>query len=198
MEMRGIRRARVETDAFGITGIKVLIVPERDARQVVVDVRELAAELLGMAIEPARVQVLSSHGLEQQRRAGRRKLSSLATRRANGRFSSRVTLELDGDALVGEVEMPSGLPAQYHSVARAVLRAIDNLLEAPVTINAVEVLNVGDAKLALVSLRGNETLLVGAALVQADEYDAIARATLDALNRVVFEARTRERVANPT
>jgi hypothetical protein len=185
--LRGVRRAKVETDAYGITAVKVLILPERESKQTVADVRAAAKSEIGVDLEPKRIQVLSSTEVEAGRRSGRRKLTSLTTRRSDEDFSSRVTLELRGDALVGEVQVPVGQQAQYLSVARAVLEAIDDLLDRTFEVNTVEVLSVGESELAVVSLVGDVELLLGSALVKSDEYDAIARATLDALNRLLFE-----------
>jgi hypothetical protein len=185
--LRGVRRAKVETDSYGITAVKVLILPERESKQTIEDVRVAAKSEIGADLEPKRIHVLSARELEAGRRSGRRKLTSLTTRRSDEDFSSRVTLELHGDALVGEVQVPAGLQAQYLSVARAVLEAIDDLLDRTFDVNTVEVLSVGDSQLAVVSLAGDVELLLGSALVKSDEYDAIARATLDALNRLLFE-----------
>lgn len=189
--LQGVRRARVETDDYGITGVRVLVVPERAIKETIDEVRGTAQSEIGVELEPARIQVLSSTELEAGRRAGRRKLSSLSTQRSDDHFKAQVTLELEGDALVGEVEVPVGLPSQYHSVARAVLEAIDDLLDRTFDVNSVDVLSLGDSELVVVSLAGEVELLLGSALVKYDEYDAIARATLHALNRLLFESDSR-------
>jgi hypothetical protein len=189
--LQGVRRAKVETDDYGITGVRVLVAPERAVKETIDEVRGTAESEIGVELEPARIQVLSSTELEAGRSAGRRKLSSLSTQRSDDHFRAQVTLGLGDDALVGEVEVPVGLPSQYHSVARAVLEAIDDLLDRTFDVNSVEVLSVGDSGLVVVSLVGDVELLLGSALVKYDEYDAIARATLHALNRLLFESDSR-------
>jgi hypothetical protein len=183
--LQGVRRAKVETDDYGITGVRVLVMPE--VKETIAEVQVTAESAIGVKLEPARIQVLSSTEVEAGRRSGRRKLASLITQRSDDQFSTRVILELGDQALVGEVQSPLGVSSQYHSVAQAVLKAIDDLLDRTFDVNTVDVLSVGDSELAIVSLLGEVELLVGSALVKYDEYDAIARATLDALNRLLFE-----------
>jgi hypothetical protein len=185
--LQGVRRAKVETDDYGITGVRVLVMPEREVKETIAEVQVTAESAIGVKLEPARIQVLSSTEVEAGRRSGRRKLASLITQRSDDQFSTRVILELGDQALVGEVQSPLGVSSQYHSVAQAVLKAIDDLLDRTFDVNTVDVLSVGDSELAIVSLLGEVELLVGSALVKYDEYDAIARATLDALNRLLFE-----------
>ncbi len=115
----------------------------------------------------------------------RRKLSSLATKRYHDRFMAQVSLELEGDSLVGEVDVPTGRRFEYRSVARAILESVRRLLPYALQLENVEVFNFGAERLAVVSVGSRDDVLVGSALVRSDELDAIARATLDAINRVL-------------
>lgn len=141
-----------------------------------------------------KVEVLGAR--EPGRTPTRRKLSSLATKRYGERFTAQVTLELHGDALVGEVDVPTGRRFEYRSVARAVLESVRRLIPYALQLENVDIFNFGADRLAVVSVSSRSDTLVGSAFVRADELDAIARATLDAINRVI-DLRTNRVVRTP-
>jgi hypothetical protein len=183
--IRGVRGARVEIDASGITAVKVLVVPEVGAHDVVGRVVRTAADQLGVEIPPERIEVMHAGEPDAAGQRGRRKLSSLSTRRSGTDFMVRVTLELAGDVLVGEAEAPSGQLHEQRAVARGVLEGIGSLIDQPTELESVSLLTIGDRRLAVVSVLLGQELLVGSALVRLDDHDAVARATLDALNRAL-------------
>lgn len=178
--LRGVRRARVVADEQGFE-VTVLTLPERTQEATKADLLALAARI---GIDAASLKV-SVMGPRPQARSARRKLSSLSTKRYAQRFSAQVTLELDGDELMGEVNVPAGRRFEYRSVARAVLQSVRPLIPSALQLEHVEVLNFGAERLAVVSVSSADDILIGSALVKGDELDTIARATLDAVNRVL-------------
>ncbi len=179
--LRGIREARVAATGRGVE-VTVLTLPERREDDTVSDVRTLA-ERVGIDPNGVRVRVLGA--TPHHNPLPRRKLSSLSTKRYGQRFTAQVTLELEGDALVGEVDVPVGRRFEYRSVARAILESVRRLIPYPLQLENVEIFNYGAERLAVVSVGSRDDVLIGSALVRGDELDAIARATLDALNRVL-------------
>ena len=182
--MRGVRGARVEVGQSDIEAIRVLVVPELDAEETSQEVLDLAEGMLGVDVEQSRIEVLGmgDPGTDLMRR---RKLSSIATERTDERFKVRITLELGGDLLVGESDSPSVRRFERRAVALATVKGLSDLLDAPIELDSVELLQVGAASLAVVTLRTDSEALVGSAVVRLDDHDAVARATLDALNRLV-------------
>lgn len=179
--LRGIREARVRPSQADVE-VTVLALPERSEEDTVSDVHVLA-QRVGLDVSGLKVRVMGAG-----RRAEllpRRKLSSLSTKRYGDRFTAQVTLELDGDALVGEVDVPVGRRFEYRSVARAILNSVRCLIPYPLQLEQVEVLAFGGERLAVVSISTRDDILVGSALVRGDELDSLARATLDAINRVL-------------
>lgn len=181
-DLRGVRSARVEMDAGRVRGVRVLVVPERTVEETVAEVREALASSHGLYLAPEAVEVLRSG---HAGRPGRRRLSSVATERAGDRFSARVTLELAGDVLVGERNVGTGERAERRSLAEATLEGVGKLVEGPLSVHAVRLLNDAGQRVAVVVLGHGFDSYVGAAVVRIDDYDAIARATLDAVNRLV-------------
>lgn len=179
--LRGVREARLKRDPAGVE-VVVLTVPEKVEADTIAEVRRLARRV-GVDETAVRISVLGARP-----RAGkptRRKLSSLSTKRYGDRFTAQVTLELQGDALVGEVDVPAGRRFEYRSVSRAVLESVRRLIPYALQLENVDIFNFGADRLAVVSVSSRSDTLVGSAFVRADELDAIARATLDAINRVI-------------
>ncbi|MEA2477273.1 MAG: hypothetical protein QOC87_1472 [Actinomycetota bacterium] len=183
--IRGIRGARVGLEN-GLAHIRVLALPEVPHRALIDSVQRLATEYLGMHVPGSQIEILSSGTSDSEfGRARRRKLSSITTRRDSETFSARVSLELEGDVLIGEKRGAAGGAGEWRSVGLAVIDGLADLLSTPIDLETAEVLEVGTAKLAVVSLSKGAETLVGSSVVRLDEHDAIARAVLDALNRLL-------------
>lgn len=179
--LRGIREARVRAIDSGVE-VTILALPERSEEDTVDDVRVLA-QRAGLDLGALQVRVMGAG--RKAELLPRRKLSSLSTKRYGERFTAQVTLELEGDALVGEVDVPVGRRFEYRSVARAILNSVRCLIPYALQLEHVDVLTFGAERLAVVSISSRDDILVGSALVRGDELDALARATLDAINRVL-------------
>ena len=179
--LRGIREARVKPGQADVE-VTILALPERSEEDTVSEVHVLA-QRAGLDVAALKVRIMGAG--RKVELLPRRKLSSLSTKRYGERFTAQVTLELDGDALVGEVDVPVGRRFEYRSVARAILNSVRCLIPYALQLEHVEVLAFGAERLAVVSISTRDDILVGSALVRGDELDALARATLDAINRVL-------------
>ncbi|MFN2595101.1 MAG: hypothetical protein ABR579_09470 [Actinomycetota bacterium] len=184
--IRGVRRARVTLEN-GLAHAQILVLPEVPHQALIDSTQRLATEYLGMHVPSSQIEVLSSGSGEAGigARDKRRKLSSITTSRNSHSFSARVSLEMEGDVLIGERSGAAGRSGEWRSVGLAVIDGLTDLLAAPIDLETAEVLEVGTSKLAVVSLSKGAETLVGSAVVRLDEHDAIARAVLDALNRLL-------------
>lgn len=187
--LRGVRAARIHSAGVSVESVRVLVVPERDAGEVVHEVQSTVWAHLGAEIDAHSIEVMkASAPLNGNGRPRRRKLSSLATKRSDDRFTAQVILELDGDLLIGEDDSPAGRRSENRSVAEAVLDAVRRLVSAPLEISSADFVEMGDCRIAAVVVERRDDLLLGSALLTLDEHDAIARATLDAVNRLLVRA----------
>jgi hypothetical protein len=182
--LHGVRGARADLDPAGAPSVRALVLPEVDPEATEETIRALARNA-GVLLGPDAIQILRADLPGPAGRSRRRKLSSLAVSRSDDGFTVKVTLDLDGDALLGEIEAPVGRRFELRSISLAVLDALGKLMEFEVQLESVNLLQVGDTRLAIVQLNTETDSLVGSALVRYDEHDAIARATLDALNRLI-------------
>lgn len=179
--LRGVRQARVQI-AHDAVEVTVLTLPEKSETETDAEVRSIAHRV-GLDPTTLRIRVMGARNRHSM--APRRKLSSLSTTRYGHRFTAQVTLELEGDLLVGEVDVPIGRRFEIRSVARAILESVRRLIPYALQLEHVEILNFGAERLAVVSVSSRDDILVGSAFVRNDELDAVARATLDAINRVL-------------
>jgi hypothetical protein len=188
MALRGARAARVRGRIQDRPRVDLLIVPERahEQGQVVDEVVRAAAEA---AVEVAREDVRVVTVPPGPHGDVRRKLVGLTTQRTDNRFVARVWLERHGDVLAGEAGCDHQPGAQYKAAAWAVLNATNSLLEGDTEVLDVDLLRIGSVGTATVAIRWNDRKLIGTAEVQKDQYDAIARATLDAINRFISPRR---------
>lgn len=116
---------------------------------------------------------------------GRWKLATLAIDRTSLGTTARVILENDDVTLSGESRLRTGRPSAYDCVVEATLHAVARDMLVRPDGHSADVFEVQGTKLAVVCLFSRESPLVGTAAVRLDEYDAIARATLAALNRML-------------
>lgn len=183
--LRGVRAARIHARAGAVEAVRVLVVPERDPGEVVHEIQGMVWAHLGAELDAHAIEVMKASAGTPNGRPKRRKLSSLATKRAGGRFTSQVILELDGDLLIGEDDSPAGTRFEHRSVAEAVLDAVRRLASEPLELASADFVEMGDCRIAAVVVERAAGTLLGSSVVTLDEHDAIARATLDAINRLL-------------
>jgi hypothetical protein len=184
VSIRGVRAAKVHDAGEDVSRIEVLVVPERvhEEPQVITAVQAAASDL-SVEVPPENIRVVTVPVDENGQQ--RRKLLSVVTRRSDDGFEARVWLEKCGDVLVGEASADHQPGGQYEAVARAILDAVGNLLPGEAKVLHVDLLKIGAVGSATVALDWDGRRLIGTAELQRDQYDAIARAALDALNRFI-------------
>lgn len=187
--LRGVRAVRVDSRVDGIESVRVLVAPERDGGEVVHEIQAMVWAHLGTELDPHAIEVMkaSAPGAANER-PKRRKLSSLATKRSGDRFTSQVILELEGDLLIGEDDSPAGRRFEHRSVAGSVLDAVRRLVTDSLELGSADFVEMGGCRVAAVVVERRDEMLLGSAVVTLDEHDAIARATLDAVNRLLVSA----------
>jgi hypothetical protein len=184
--LRGVRGARADLDPSGSPSVRALVLPESDHSAIAGAIDSLAKSS-GVALEPESIEILRADLPAPGRRSRRRRLASLSVTRSDDGFTVRVTLELNGDVLLGETEGPSGRRFEMRAIAGAVLDGLGDVIGFEAQLETVNLLQAGETRLAVVQLNTHTGSLVGSALVRYDEHDAVARATLAAVNRVIAE-----------
>lgn len=178
----GIRRARVELKGESMV-VRALVAPERTDDLAIAVLTDLARRF-ELDLQPGSIEILRAAEPEPEGEHRRRRLMSLTSERLEDRFMVRVVLELAGDLIVGESEgMAKSRRAEQELVVEAVVDGLAELLDFRPVVEAVDLLTTGTTEVCIVALDSPRGTMTGAARLKLDEHDAIARATLDALNR---------------
>lgn len=204
----GIQAARVVTGPGGrVAEVHVLAGRERGAKQLVRDVQSVMLTNFGIDIDYRTVSVVQldeaaapappvggalprSDQPAAPEAAGipRAAIVRLVTETASFTTEVRVGIAINANERAGMARGPS--TAGLRLVANATIDAVAEMLHASaVEVTSAELVTVGSVQVAvavvrLATSRGEQTL-VGSAVVRKDANDAVARATLDALNRVI-------------
>jgi hypothetical protein len=205
----GIQAARVVTGPGGrVAEVHVLAGRERGAKQLVRDVQSVILTNFGIDIDYRTVSVVqldetppvapsapSAASVSHEPAvtvdaAGipRAAIVRLVTETASFTTEVRVGIAINANERAGMARGPS--TAGLRLVANATVDAVAEMLHASaVEVTSAELVSVGSVQVAvavvrLATSRGEQTL-VGSAVVRKDANDAVARATLDALNRVI-------------
>ena len=184
--LRGVRGAKVRTRVGQIDRVSALVVPERVGDGLVREVRSIASKSAVVELEPERIELVSA---TSNGRGARRRLESMTIERSGSSFTAQAALELEGDVLIGRASAGISRHLEQAAVAQAVLSAAAELLDEDLRVQSADVLEVGSTRLALVVLAGSQGVLTGSAAVRVDDYDALARATLDTINRLTVASR---------
>lgn len=188
--------ARIVSAPTGrITEIHVLSHRDRSPKQVVRDVQSVALASFGIEIDYRTVSVVQLEDLPTSAEirspdAGRISLRGVTTDTAGLATEISVHVALDGREETGRARGPGS--SGMRLVARAVADAVGRLLgDAAIDVDFAEVSPAGPHSVSVCVLRlataRGDLILSGSAVVRKDATDAMARAALAALNRLVAQ-----------
>lgn len=190
----GIRAARVVSDKDRISEIHIVAGTDRAPKQLVRDIQSAAKATFDVDIDYRTVSIVQID--EEAPTVAPAVLATDGSRlplvrvvgSTSGQLCSMEVVLRQGDLeLVGRVK--GAASAADLLVARATLQAVSSLLSDSVgEILGVGISRIGDAEIAVVGVSlispSGTRQVSGSAIVAAEAKDAIARATLDAVNRV--------------
>jgi hypothetical protein len=191
----GVSAARVELgDDARIDQVHVLAAPDRTARALVADVIAAVGAELGVTLEPPQIRVAFLRPGETQPGPAplraRLKVVGLTVSVLREALEARVRLEHEGLTYEGAASGPPGAANGPEVVALATLRAVELFLrsEGVFQLKMATVVTLATQQVALVLIvwaGPEEELFSGAAIVRDDPRDAVVRAVLDAVNRLI-------------
>ncbi len=191
-----VTAARVVTAAGGrIAEVHVLARRDRSPKQLVRDVQSVALATFGIEIDYRTVSVVQLDDPlvegDTHESAPRVALIRLTAEVAGHSSEIKVHLSAGNEQLVGHSRGPAS--SSMRLVARAVVEAVTGVLsDSALDVEFAEVLPAGGYSVAIAILRlsshKGDQVVSGSAVVRKDGNDAMARATLSALNRLVGSA----------
>lgn len=177
-----------------IQEIYVLADKSRGAKQIVRDIETAAAVEFDIELDHRKISVVQLSDKEEfiDKNSENRLILHNLVMEYNGR-KCRISVELsdDNNKYHGDSEGPGSEKNQNRLVAQATLKAIecndgfDSIFS--LVLEEVSLFDFAGEKVALVAVSlvrsTSEEFLVGSSLVRKDDKEAVARATLDAVNR---------------
>jgi hypothetical protein len=187
-EVRAVRV--VATNAGRITEIHLIAEGGKSPKQLVRDVQTLAQAKYGLEVDHRTVSVVQFSGEVPVAPEAPPRLSALSWSTESGRATCRVRLEAGEETTLGEASGPATSVGRARLTAQATTQALSSFGGgrpvadvAEVTFVDVGAHRVAMSVLVLASADGEETIVVGSALVRGDEHEAMVRAILDAFAR---------------
>lgn len=182
--------ARVVGENGTISEIHILGSPGKAPKQVVRDVQSLAMAQFGLTVDR---RVISVVQIENEEIGGgdRPAIVDIVEEPSGSKLTVTVTLAWHDEMIMGVASGPSAAITRLRSVGEATVAALEHAIgdDAAVALAALETPTVGTRKVAIAQIvivtGGEERVLVGSALVGANEAQAAVRAVLDAVNRLV-------------
>jgi hypothetical protein len=188
--IRDVVAASVLTDGGGeILEIHVLARQRRSAKQIMRDVESTLLSRYGRSIDLRKITVAQIKSESEAALLPMRLVLEGVSFQAAGAINEvKVMLRDDDNVSEGVVSGPASSGGRLRLVAAATLAAVESYFKSTgaFAVDDVAIVSLGPGRAALVciaALGGRERVLIGSSQVRRDEFEAVARATLDALNR---------------
>ncbi|MFQ5947405.1 MAG: hypothetical protein ACE5KX_00910 [Acidimicrobiia bacterium] len=185
--MSSVDAVRVVGDRNQISEVHVLAPSDKAAKQVVRDVQSLAMARFGITIDRRAISVVQIGPDRLQPEEDRPAIMGVHEIPDGARTTVAVTLNWHGEEHVGSATGPAAASARLRLVGEATLRALEEMVDGALALDAIGAPAVGMRKVlvAVVVSTGpqGEEVSSGSAISEGDDTEATVRAVLDALNR---------------
>lgn len=193
--MNGVIAARVVTDSFDRpVEVHVLTNLSRSPKQVARDVQSCAASACGLQVDHRIISVAQVRDDSIGQPGIRLRIKGLSLTMDENTLTVKVTLAHKGVLFEGSSSVMSKAQGKYVAAALACVNCLHGFLGADSLFSVMEVQKTRMAGMDAFNVvlnhiyDGRQMLLTGACLVQDDDYMAVVRATLHAVNRVMDKA----------
>ena len=194
-KLNGVLAAKfVAGDGGEIAEIHVLSDKSKSPKQLSRDIQSAVCASTGKNIEH-RIISIAQIGEEQVKPAGGRlRISGLDISYLGNEVSATVMLADEDVIFSGVAKSLSGSAVRNITVAKACLDAVHKYLNAsPFMVSNVQKIPFSSKEVCSVMVsyceKEEERLLTGSAVIKNDEYYAVIKATLDAINRILPKIR---------
>lgn len=189
-KLDSVYSAKLTADSDGsLCEIHVLSDKSKSPKQISRDIQSAVAARTGRDIEHRIISIaqVDSDTIPKQERL---KISGLETSNIEGTFSATVTLIGKMDEYRGQASEVNAMAARRKALAIASINAIHEYLKSrPFSLLDIQKFRIAGWDEINVAVHyycgGSVRLLTGTAVIVEDEYSAVIKATLDAVNRVI-------------
>lgn len=189
-QIREVISARVVANDRGtIEEIHVLAGSGRGPKQIVRDIESAFMAQFGVSVDHKKISVAQVQDDVSASGPARIKLVSVNLTTSGTKAEARVQLQFEDTACEGAASGVASGGNRLRLVAGACLQAVEQYFksECVFSVEEIQVVSIANrqavvAAVALVTPTG-EDLFIGSSVIRDDDREAVARATLDAINR---------------
>ena len=189
-KLDGVIGAKCVQDDNGLLAeIHILADKSRAPKQLSRDIQSAIAATSGVSIDN-RIISIAQIGDDVLKPECRLRINNIQVSSGNSNFSVSVSLLSNAKVYTGTASSTNTASGRYNTTMQACLNAIHEFLTAEpfhaCDVQKIKIANVDEINAAVsYYYRGSERILTGTSVITNDEYNAIVRATLDAVNRVL-------------
>ena len=189
-KLDGVLSAKLTAEEDGaLCEIHVLADKSKGPKQLSRDIQSAVAAFTGENIEH-RIISIAQIDDETISTHGRVRINGIETNSTPNAFSAIVTLSFDDNEYRGGANDINTVVSRRKAIANASLKAVHECIKkTPFSLSDIQKFHIAGVDEINVAVHyfcsGSGNLLTGTAVVADDEYSAVVKATLDAVNRVI-------------
>lgn len=195
-KVKGIMSSKLITNQAGeIIEVHILSDLSRGAKQIVRDVQSSVSAVYGIQLDHRLISIAQIDNRLANETEFRLQFTNLQVFAEGSKLAVKVFLSHSGNDYEGCASGINSRTNRSRIVVQATLAAVHTFLSEDYVFSPVDIqkLRIAGRDSYIVTVgyinKQGEELLIGSSLVKHDEYDAIARATLDAVNRIITRLR---------
>ncbi len=190
----GVISSKIIFDQFEqIEEIHVVSYNNRTPKQISRDIQSLFIAQLDHKIDYKKVSVAQVHGEEKTEKNYRFAIGAIGYCLIDNMVEIKVILKKGDESFESTIQGPNSKNNIYRLVVQATLECVHNFLGRRDVFIVEDIEKISLAKQEVITIaitylsEDKEGLLVGSAVLKKDDYEAIVKATLDAVNRKVLQ-----------
>lgn len=191
-QIKAVLSARVITgERENIEAIHVLAGSGRSPKQIVRDIESAVMARFGIQVNHKKISVAQVHDEDAEVGAPRIRLVAVNVGISGAMAEAKVHLKVADDLIEGVASGPASKQNRLRLVASGTLNALERYLKGSCvfTVEDVSVITIANRSAVVVAVTlvtpTGEDYFLGSAFVREDDREAVAKATLDAINRQV-------------
>lgn len=193
MKIQGVTHAKVVADDEDLREVHVIAGTSRSAKQIVRDIESALLAIFGYRVDRKIISIAQIDTGESKKTINRIVYQGISVHVEDNNVECEVRLSCGDEEFVSTKSAISTSANRKKVVARATVAAVEKVIgRAPmfdiedVVLNKSRDINFVNVVTNMIT-RDDEEILIGTAIVKSDVNEAIAKATLDALNRRVMK-----------
>lgn len=192
--IEGINSSKIVYNDYGqIEEIHIIADHNRGAKQISRDVQSLLVARFDTKIDHKKISVAQISSDDKWQKTHRFSIGAIGYRLAGNIVEIKVLLKKDGKEYEATVQGTNTRNNIYRLFVQATLECVHRALRRDGIFLVEDIVKVNIAKQEVINIAieyicgTSEELLVGCAVLKKDDYEAIVKATLDAVNRKVVQ-----------